>query len=168
MQLELQEYRQSETALDIYSPLAKDVARERLRDFLVRQPSNESSVVISGTVSTHQTTVRVRPRRFSLPWRGTFRGAFLARDDGTMITRKFDSNWSLLFVGYPILLGVVVNLGLTVVAGHGSGHLGEFALLVIFAGLLCVYLNWIETNDNASIVAAICYAISGRIESDSA
>ena len=129
MQLDLQEYRQSETALDIYSPLAKDVARERLRDFLVRQPSNESGVVISGTVSTHQTTVRVRPRRFSLPWRGTFRGAFLARYDGTMITGKFDSNWSLLFVGYPILLGVVVNLGITVVAGHGSGHLGGFALL---------------------------------------
>ncbi len=167
MWLDLQECRQSETALEIYSPLAKDVVRERLRDFLVRQPSTESGVVITGTVSTHQTTVRVCPRRFSLPWRGTFRGAFLARDEGTMITGKFDSNWSLYFVGYPILLGVVINIAVTVVAGHGSGHLGVFALLIIFAGLLCVYFNWIETNDNASIVAAICYAISGRLELDS-
>lgn len=168
MQLDLQEYRQSETALDIYSPLAKDVVRERLRDSLVRQSSTESGVVISGSVSTHQTIVRVRARRFSLPWHGTFSGGFLSCDNGTTITGKFDRNWSLLFVGYPIMLGVVVNIGLTVVAGHGSGHLGAFALIVIFAGLFCVHLNWIETNDNASIVAAICYAISGRIESDSA
>ena len=150
--------------MDIYSDLSKDDVRDRLRELLETQSTNSSPGTLIGGVATHQITIRTRRVRFSLPWRGTFRGVMIPRGSGTAITGKFDSKWSLYFVGYPIVAGVVINIAVTIAAGHGSGHAGTFALFVVAAVLLCVYLNWVNVSDNRSIINAICRAIDGRIE----
>lgn len=150
--------------MEIYSALSKDIVRERLRELLETHSTSTPRGALTGSVATHQMTIRTRPMRLSLPWRGTFRGVMIPRGSGTAITGKFDSKWSLYFVGYPIVVGVVINIAVTIVAGQGAGHLGTFALFIAAAVLICVYLNWINVRDNRSIIEAICHAIDGRIE----
>lgn len=150
--------------MDIYSPLNKVVVRERLRDLLIKHSRNPQRIVLTGNIAEHQITVRVRSRKFSLPWRGTFRGVMISRDNGTAVTGKFDSKWSLYFVGYPIVAGVVINIAAITLAGHGAGQIGAFALFTGAAVLLCVYLNWVDAGDNRLITEAICRAIDGRLE----
>ncbi len=88
----------------------------------------------------------------------------IQRGDGCVITGKFDSKWSLYFVGYPIVFGVVINIAVTIVAGHGTGHAGTFTLFIAAAVLLCVYLNGVSVTDNRTITDAICRAIDGHVE----
>ena len=147
--------------MDIDSPLGKDLVRDKLRALLVAQSTSTAGIALTGAVMTHQMTIRMRPQRLSLPWRGTFRGMMIARGSGTAITGKFDSKWSLYFVGYPVLAGVVINIAVTIMAGQGTGHFGVFALLIAAAVLFCMALTGIYDKDNSLITAAICYAIDG-------
>jgi hypothetical protein len=124
-----------------------------------------SAVGFSGKVSDNHIEIRVRRgSRFSLPWRGTFRGATFPLDGGTAIAGKFDSNWSLYFFGYPILAGVLINIAVNVFAGHGAGRFAEFTIFTIVAALVCGTLHWINDNDKRLIVAAMCRVTSAELD----
>jgi hypothetical protein len=75
---------------------------------------------------------------------------------------KFDSNWSLYFLGYPVLLGVSLNLAVSLYLANGSARVGWFILLMGAAAFLCIVLRQIEICDERVISAATVAAIEGR------
>jgi hypothetical protein len=110
---------------------------------------------LGGRITTHQFVVRVTRARFSIPWRATFRGTVLTTKNGTVMTGKFDSDWSLYFLGYPVALAVFANVLLNVLAGRGVGRLGEFSLLCAGAVAFCAMLAANHRRDQARIAATL-------------
>jgi len=148
----------------ISSPMEKELVCTSLRDLLQVQPGNRSSSEFTGQVSAYHIVIRIRVRRFSLPWRGAFRGTVMSRKNGTIIIGKLDSNWSLYFVGYPLLAAVLINIALNGLSGHGFGRLAELAIFLAGAFFVCGYLSWIDASDTRSITEAICRVSQGRVE----
>ena len=148
----------------ISSPLEKEEVCQGLRRLLQARPGDGSSSEFTGRVSAYHIVVRIRVRWFSLPWRGVFRGTAIALKNGTTIIGKFDSNWSLYFVGYPLLAAVLINIAVNGLSGFGLERLGEFAMFVAGALFVCGYLCWIDANDKRSITKAICLASRGQVE----
>jgi len=144
--------------------MEKELVCTSLRDLLQVRPGNQSSSEFTGQVSAYHIVIRIRVRRFSLPWRGAFRGTVISRKNGTIIIGKLDSNWSLYFVGYPLLAAVLINIAVNGLSGYGLGRLGEFAIFVAGAFFVCGYLSWIDASDKRSITEAICRVSQGRVE----
>jgi len=152
--------------LELRSPLEKELVCDRLRDLLEIHSGSQSATGLTGKISDHHIVIRIRGRRFSSPWRGTFRGTAFPLAGGTVIAGKFDSNWSLLFVGYPILAGVVLNVVVNVLSGYGPGHFAEFTVFTTVAALFCGFLRWIYENDKRLVAAAMCRVSSGKLYLD--
>ncbi len=123
---------------------------------------------LGGRITTHQFVVRVTRARFSLPWRATFRGTVLTTKSGTVMTGKFDSDWALYFLGYPVALAVFANVVLNSVAGHGAGRLGEFTLLCAGAAAFCAALASIHRRDQARIAETLHAIMTVPRQRDSA
>ena len=118
-----------------------------------------------GTVVTHQFIIRVTKARFSLPWRGVFRGAVVARENGTLVTGKFDSNWSLYFIRYPTVIGVVLNFAVTGLVTGNAFRVPVFGCLAAACGL-CIALGHLDRRDRRYITESIREAIDGHLVSD--
>jgi hypothetical protein len=114
-----------------------------------------------GDVSAQQVLIRVPRKRFLPPWRATFRGAAIPFEGGTLLIGKFDSNWSLYFLGYPILISVIVNIGFNIAGGLGAGRSGEYMLFFTAAVALSATLAWFDSSDRRDIAAALRGAIKG-------
>jgi hypothetical protein len=106
---------------------------------------------LSGYVTTHQFVLTMSRGRCSIPWRATFRGTVLTTKGGTVMTGKFDSNWSQYFLGYPVVLAVFANVLLNVLAGRAAGRLGEFTVLCAGAAAFCAVLARKHRRDQARI-----------------
>jgi hypothetical protein len=148
--------------MDILSPWLKDEIRNRLQHLVQERPVVSSRSRFMGRVIAHQVVIGVRKQWYSLPWRGVFRGAMLEHAHGSAVTGKFDSNWSLYFLGYPVLLGVSLNLAVSLYLANGSARVGWFILLMGAAAFLCIVLRQIEICDERVISAATVAAIEGR------
>ncbi len=110
---------------------------------------------LDGRVTTHQFVVTVTRARFSIPWRATFRGTVLTTKGGTVMTGKFDSDWSLYFLGYPVALAVFANVLLNVLAGRAAGRLGELSVLCAGAAAFCAVLAANHRRDQTRIAATL-------------
>lgn len=110
---------------------------------------------LGGRVTTHQFVISATRARCSIPWRATFRGTVLATKSGTVMTGKFDSDWSLYFLGYPVALAVFANVLLNILAGRGAGRLGEFSLLCAGAAAFCAVLAANHRRDQARIAETL-------------
>jgi hypothetical protein len=71
------------------------------------------------------------------------------------------SNWSLYFLGYPILISVIVNIGFNIAGGLGAGRSGEYMLFFTAAVALSATLAWFDSSDRRDIAAALRGAIKG-------
>lgn len=137
--------------------LVSDVPRQTVWDRLcelVDGPAG-SRRGLGGRVTAHQFVVSVTRARFSMPWPATFRGTVLTTKRGTLMTGKFDSNWSLYFLGYPVALAVFANVLLNGLAGSGAGRLSEFSLLCAGAAAFCAMLAVNHRRDQARIAGTL-------------
>lgn len=137
--------------------LVSDVPRHTVWDRLTELIDGPVGVRLglAGRVTTHQFVISVTRARFSIPWRATFRGTVLTTKSGTVMTGKFDSDWALYFLGYPVALAVFANVLLNGLAGHGAGRLGEFTLLCAGAAAFCAALAAIHRRDQARIAETL-------------
>lgn len=137
--------------------LVSDVPRHTVWDRLTELIDGPVGVRLglAGRVTTHQFVISVTRARFSIPWRATFRGTVLTTKSGTVMTGKFDSDWALYFLGYPVALAVFANVLLNGLAGHGAGRLGEFTLLCAGAAAFCAALAAIHRRDQARIAGTL-------------
>ncbi|MFT4585199.1 MAG: hypothetical protein ACI915_003441 [Gammaproteobacteria bacterium] len=150
--------------MDILTALSKGQVRDRLGHLLRRdaQSSHRQGIQLVGDVSVHQLLIRVRKRRFSLPWRAVFRGAMLDRPNGSAITGKFDSNWAMYFIGYPALAGVVLNVGITSILQPGAMDWSQIIWFLLVPSLVCFVLSELDIHDRHHIRRSILVAVDGH------
>lgn len=117
---------------------------------------------VGGRISTHQFVLIVARGRYTLPWRATFRGTVLSRPGGTLLTGKFDSDWAMIFLGYPVAFAIVANIVINVFAGRFAGRFGEFALFTVAAVGFCAILRRIDQTGRRSLGDALRFAVSGE------
>lgn len=146
--------------MNILAPFEPALVREKLARLLEKDPQS-GAASFDGVISPRQILIRIPRRRFSLPWQPTFRGAALPFEAGTLITGKFDSNWSLHFLGYPILAAVFINIALNIISGRSNGRLSEFVLFTIFAAGFCLGLSWADRRGRRAIATAMSDATQG-------
>lgn len=139
--------------MQLHSDVARHTVWERLTE-LVDGPIG-TSLGLRGRITTHQFVVTIARGRFSIPWRATFRGTVLTTKNGTVMTGKFDSNWSLYFLGYPVALAVFANVLLNVLGGRAVGRVGEFTLLCVGAAAFCALLAHNHRRDQTRIATTL-------------
>lgn len=152
--------------MEVVSDVPRHTVWERLTE-LVDGPVGVR-LGLGGRVTTHQFVISVTRARFSIPWRATFRGTVLTTKSGTVMTGKFDSDWSLYFLGYPVVLAVFANVLLNILAGRGAGRLGEFSLLCTGAAAFCAVLAANHRRDQARIAEALHLIMTVPRQRDSA
>jgi len=137
--------------------LRSDVARHTVWERLTELVDGPIGVRLGlrGRVTTHQFVLTIRRGRLSIPWRATFRGTVLTTKSGTVMTGKFDSNWSLYFLGYPVAVAVFANVLLNVLAGRAAGRIGEFSVLCAGAAAFCAVLARNHRRDQGRIAETL-------------
>lgn len=151
--------------MDIITRTSKENCRELL-ERLVAFGESHRGLRVHGTVAIHQFIIRITKARFSLPWRGVFRGAMVARENGTLVTGKFDSNWSLHFIGYPTVIGVVLNFAATGLVTGNAFRVPVSGWFVAAACGLCIALGHLDRRDRRYITESIREAIARQLVSD--
>jgi hypothetical protein len=107
--------------------------------------------------------IRVRKAKLSLPWRGVFRGAMVAQDSATLVTGKFDSNWSLYFIGYPTAIGVTLNIAVSILVTREVLRVLEYGWFIAASFGICFALARLDRREKRYISESIVRALDGRL-----